>query len=55
MTSYFFIKPIYIKNKKELIIRAIPEDQMAKAINAGWLPWEYYFETHPDECKNVIW
>lgn len=55
MISYFFVKPVIYKGKKELLIRAIPEDDAEIYVKRGWIFWEYYFENHPEECEGIIY
>ena len=44
MVSYFFVKPIKINGKSELLLRVVDERSTKHYIKKGWLPLDYYFE-----------
>lgn len=54
MASFFFVKPIKINGKSELLLRVVEEHATNHYIKKGWLPLEYYFEV-TGKGDDVIW
>lgn len=44
MVAYFFVKPIKINGKTEVILRSFEEDSVKHAIKKGWIPLDVYCE-----------